>query len=313
MKHLTVGIFHDDTLARELGKKDNESDILMFNRKMDDSIFTFMLPLEDKLSVKSQIVSSIDTAIVAFTKMTRELGETVVLLDSLGVSKGVAVVSPYATPEQISAISKNTSVKSFIVEKRDSVSILTFLKSLNPERDRNSSAVVVVDHSFSVRGVGEVALGFVKKGTVRKYDKLSLLPANKEVLVRSIQIQDEDCDEGEAGSRVGLAIKGATVDEMKRGSILCAPDSAKTGTTVRLTFKKSPFYSDSIREGDFHAAIGMQTVPVAITEESENAMIIETEKPIVFTPDDTFVLLDFNAKKMRIMGNGHALRDWYDR
>jgi selenocysteine-specific translation elongation factor len=73
MKHLTVGVFRDDTIGRELGKKGTESDIVMFNRKMDQHIFTFMSPVEDKLSAKSQIISSIDAAIVAFTGMTREL------------------------------------------------------------------------------------------------------------------------------------------------------------------------------------------------------------------------------------------------
>ena len=65
-------------------------------------------------------------------------------------------------------------------------------------------------------------LGFVKKGIVRKYDKLTLLPANKEVMVRSIQIQDEDHEQAEAGPRVGLAMKGAPIEDLKRGSVLCA-------------------------------------------------------------------------------------------
>ncbi len=313
MKHLTVGVFHDDTLGRELGKKDTESDILMFNRKIDDHIFTFMYPVEDRLSVKSQIISSIDAAIVTFGGMTKELGETIVLLDSLGVSKGITVTTAYATPDQVAATIKDTSLESFIVERRDPVKILTLLKSLDPERDTDSSAVVVVDHSFSVRGVGEVMLGFVKKGVVRKYDELSLLPADKEVMVRSIQIQDEDCDEGEAGSRVGLAIKGATVDQMRRGSILCASGSAKTSTTIKLAFEKSPFYSDSIREGDFHATVGMQTVPVAITEKSESSIIIESQKSVAYMPEGTFLLLNLNAKKTRIMGKGRELQDGYDR
>jgi selenocysteine-specific translation elongation factor len=34
---------------------------------------------------------------------------------------------------------------------------------------------VEVDHSFSVKGVGEVILGFVKKGIVKRYDDLHLL------------------------------------------------------------------------------------------------------------------------------------------
>jgi len=47
MKHLTIGIFHDENLGRELGRKGTESDILMFNRKTDESIFTFMHPVEE--------------------------------------------------------------------------------------------------------------------------------------------------------------------------------------------------------------------------------------------------------------------------
>jgi selenocysteine-specific translation elongation factor len=112
MKHLAVGVFHDDAIGRELGRKETGSDIVMFNRKMDEHIFTFMSPLDDKLSAKSQIISSIDAAVVTFAEMTRELGETVVLLDSPGISKGIAVTSLYATPDQITAITKDTSLSS---------------------------------------------------------------------------------------------------------------------------------------------------------------------------------------------------------
>lgn len=306
MRHLTVVVFHDDALGRELGKKDTESDIVMSNRRVDDRTFIFMSPVEDKLTVKSQIVSSIDAAIVAFAGMTRELGETVVMLDSLGISNGIALTSPYATPEQIAALTNDTSLESFIVGKRDPIRILEMLKVYRPERDTSSPAFIVVDHSFSVRGVGEVLLGFVKKGIVRKYDKLTLLPANKEVMVRSIQVQDEDYDESEAGTRVGLSIKGATIDEMKRGSTLTAPDTAKTASKLELAFGKSPFYTDEVREGAFHATVGMQTVPITITETKATSIVIESEKQIVYTPQDTFLIIDLNAKKMRIMGKGHA-------
>jgi selenocysteine-specific translation elongation factor len=306
MNHLTVGIFHDDALGRELGKKGTESDIAMFNRKMDDHIFTFMSAVEDKLAAKSQIISSIDAAIVVFEKMTRELGETVVMLNSLGVSRGIAVTSLYATPDQIAAVTKDTALKSFTVETRDAVKILEVLKGCRPERDTTPPTMVVVDHSFSVKGVGEVILGFVKKGIVKKYDNLTLLPANKEVMVRSIQMQDEDYDQAEAGSRVGLAMKGATVDEMKRGSLICTPGSVKTATKLKLSFKKSPFYSEDLKEGAFHATVGMQTVPIIITEPSATSITIESEKPIAFTPQDIFLLLDLNAKKTRIMGTGIA-------
>lgn len=309
MKHLTVGVFHDDTLGPQLGKKGTESDIAMFNRKMGDEIFTFMSPVEDKLTAKSQIISSIDAAIVVFPGMTRELGETLVILDLLGISHGIAVTSPYATSDRIFPIIKDTSLKSFVVEERDPIKILELLKGYQPERDTVSLALVVVDHSFSVKGVGEVILGFVRRGIVRKYDELMLLPANKEVIVRSIQMQDEDYDHAEAGSRVGLAMKGATADEMKRGSILCAPGTAKTSTSFKLSFKKSPFYSDDFSEGTFHVTLGMQTVPISITNISATSIAIESEKPIAYTPEDTFLLLNLNAKKMRVMGKGQVLKE----
>lgn len=307
MKHLTVGIFHDDMLCRELGKKGTESDIAMFNRKMDDLIFTFMSPVEDKISPKSQIIYDIDTAVVAFTQMTRELGETIVMLDSLGVSKGIAITSPYATLDQITQIIKDTSMKSFNLEQRNDMRILEVLKGYSPKRDTTSPVAVVVDHSFSVKGVGEVILGFVKRGVVRKYDKLTLLPAKKEVTVRSIQMQDEDYDEAEAGSRVGLAVKGATIEEMKRGSLLCTSEVAKTGNVLKLAFKKSPYYAESLREGAFHATVGMQTAPVTVIGKDETSITIESETPFAYSPEDTFLLIDLNAKKMRIMGKGRVL------
>jgi hypothetical protein len=53
----------------------------------------------------------------------------------------------------------------------------------------------------------------------------------------------------------------------------------------------------------------MQTVPITITGKSETSLVIESEKPIVYTPEDIFLLLDLNAKKMRIMGKAFAIQD----
>lgn len=309
MKNLTIGLFHDDTFGRELGRKGTESDILMFNKKMEEYIFTFMNPVDDKIIPKSQIAASIDAAIIVFNAISREVGETVVMLDSFGVSDGIAVTSLYATPDQIAAITKDTSVGSFIVGTRDSAKILEVLKGLRPRRDMDSPAMVAVDHSFSVKGVGEVVLGFVKKGIVRKYDALTLLPANKEVVVRSIQMQDEDFDQAEAGARVGLAIKNATIEEMRRGSVLCAPGSVKASSRLELSFQKNSFYSSEIRKEDFHATVGMQTVPITITNASATKLSIETKKPVAYTPNDIFLLLDLNATRTRIMGKGRPIHN----
>jgi selenocysteine-specific translation elongation factor len=141
---------------------------------------------------------------------------------------------------------------------------------------------------------------------VKKYGTLRLLPANKEVVVRSIQIQDEDYEQADAGTRVGLAVRGATVDGMARGSVLTSLLSVKADTELNIKFKKSAFYTDEIKLGAFHATVGMQTVPITITEKSEESISLQPAKAIVREPDQPMVLLDLNAKKARVMGKGTA-------
>jgi selenocysteine-specific translation elongation factor len=307
MKNLAVGIFHDEELGREMGKKGRESDITMFNRKTEHSIFTFLSPVMDKLAVKSQIMSSIDVALLSIQKMTTEVGETILMLDSFGISQGIVIVPPYTDQNRIKALMKDTSLASFLIKERDCTSILGFLNEINPQRKLTDPPMITVDHSFSVKGVGEVVLGFVKKGTLRRHDSLLLLPANKEVVVRSIQIQDNEVEEAEAGSRVGLAIKGATAEEMKRGSLLCLSTSATRTSTISLSFTHNRFYAEHIKEGLFHVTVGMQTVPVNVTNIQNGSLTVQSEKPLVYTPDDTFLLMNLNAKKLHIVGHGKAI------
>jgi len=304
MRHLTVGVFHDDALAKELGKSGTVSDIAMYNRKTDEYIFTFMSPVNDKLTAKSEIISTIDAAILVFSQMSRELGETILMLDLLGVKRGIAISTAYATPEQIKPITQDTSIKSYRVSEKDPGKLLELLKDIAPPRDNASPPVITVDHSFSVKGVGEVVLGFVKKGTVKKYDKLNLLPAGKEVLVRSIQVQDEDHESAEAGTRVGLAIKGAGLEELGRGSVLTSSGEVKSLSNATLRFTRNRFYGEDISAGVFHATVGMQTNPVTISIPIDDSIVVESAKAIVYEPQDTALLLDLNAKKNRIVGKG---------
>jgi hypothetical protein len=51
----------------------------------------------------------------------------------------------------------------------------------------------------------------------------------------------------------------------------------------------------------------MQTVPVSIAETGATTIVIETEKPVVYTPEDNFLLLNLNAKKTRIIGTGRTI------
>jgi len=115
MKHVTVGIFHDEALGRELGKKGTVSDLVMFNKKTDDCVYTFMAPFEEKLTAKTQILSSIDAAIVNCEQMTAQVGETILLLDSLGITEGMLLLPAYADVTALHQMIQNTSLEQFTI------------------------------------------------------------------------------------------------------------------------------------------------------------------------------------------------------
>ncbi len=303
MKHVAVGIFHDDALGKELGKKGTESDIVMFNKKTDECVYTFMSPFENKLTAKTQILSSIDVAIVNCEQMTAEVGETILLLDSMGITEGMLLLPAYSDVTVLHQMIKNTSLEHFIVLERNIPKIIGHLVTMNPKRDVSSPAIVITDHSFSVKGIGEVILGFVKQGIINTHDMMRLLPADKEVMIRSIQMQDKDFESAPAGCRVGLAVKGATVEELKRGAIFSADGAATIDTRFTLRFTKNRYYPE-VKKGIFHGTIGMQSLPVTIIEIAEDSISIETEKPIGYSKNDPFILLDLNAKKLHHIGTG---------
>jgi selenocysteine-specific translation elongation factor len=301
MNQMTIGIFHDDLLAKDLGKKATESDMVFFHRKTDDTIFSFIYPVEDKITPKSQIMNMIDLAIISAEKITPALGETILLLDSIHINKGIILIEPFTDTTQLNSLIKNTTIDSFEKMPKDIHRIMKFIQKQSIRRNDTLPAVATIDHSFQVKGIGEVALGFVNQGTIKKHDKLKLLPPDKEIIIRSIQIQDKDVDEAPAGSRTGLAIKGAMIDDLKRGYLICEEKAVETKTKWTLSFTKNPFYQN-LSAGKFHATIGLQTMPIIISEINDKSITIESEKPISIMNNQRFIILDLNARKLHHIG-----------
>ena len=304
MKYINVGIFQDDRIGKDLGKRESETDIVMHSRKTDNCIYTFLQPRDDRLETKAEIMSVIDAAIISFENITPSLGETVLMLDAFGISEGVAVVPPYAELNRITAITKGTSLESYHMKKNDPAEIMEVLSALSPKRDSSSAPAIRIDQAFSVRGVGEVALGFVTMGTVRKFDKLEILPGNREVIIRSIQVHDKDVGSAEAGVRIGIAVKGAESKDMGRGCIICGPGQAECGSRIELSFTRNRFYSGEISGRKCHATVGMETVPVSVECRDGSKVIITSEKPVAYTKYDRFILIDMNAKTVHLIGYG---------
>ena len=85
------------------------------------------------------------------------------------------------------------------------------------KRARDDLFRLPVDRAFTVRGAGTVVTGSVWSGTVRKGDKVRLLPSGSSARVRAVQVHGEERPLSGAGTRCALSLAGLALDQSGRG------------------------------------------------------------------------------------------------
>ncbi|TRO61431.1 elongation factor Tu, partial [Candidatus Bathyarchaeota archaeon] len=212
MPNLNIAVLGKPGYSRELGKKGTESDITLYNAKKGHVTQTIIEASKypEKLQSLFFAASFADMAVLVVEEINAALGETILMLNCLGVKEGIIVLRNYITADQIKRFTKDTSLADYKIMDEDLPQLRQILQekadavTSGPSSEYGS---VVIDHSFNVRGIGAVALGVVKSGQIHKHDKLKALPTDKVAQVRSIQKHDDDFDTAEIGDRVGVALK----------------------------------------------------------------------------------------------------------
>jgi selenocysteine-specific elongation factor len=100
---------------------------------------------------------------------------------------------------------------------------LRLLAAQAPERNSSGPSRLPIDRAFSMRGFGTVVTGTLVSGRVSLEEELSLLPGDRRVKVRGIQVHGARQTDAMAGQRVALNLGGIEVSEVARGQVLVAP------------------------------------------------------------------------------------------
>jgi selenocysteine-specific translation elongation factor len=156
---------------------------------------------------------------------------------------------------------------------------------------------VPIDHAFPVKGLGAVALGVVRRGTLRAHDRLRLYPTPKLVEVRSVQVHDVERREAESGERVGVALKGVEADELSRGQTLAPEGSLSAGTALTLgPLDRCRYYRGDASPGALlHLSLGLQVVPATLDALEPSVTRVSTDRPVVGAPNDPAYLIDLSV------------------
>ncbi len=294
---VTVAVVGSPGLAAELGKGGPPSDLTLYHAVRDGHAETIVAPTQfpEKFPPLVAALGMADRILLVVGELNRAVAETIATVELVDVPTEV-VLGPAVGDGEIARLLKGGRLEGAPRRPLDPVALRADLAGWNaPERP--GAPLAVIDHAFPVKGVGTVALGIVKQGTLRAHERHRLWPGPKEVEVRSIQVHDVDRREAACGERVGLALKGVEPDEVPRGSVVGPPDALRAAARLSVErLEKGRYYRGDLTEGaHLHLAVGLQIVPVVLARVDAGGTTLETDRPVAFAPGAPALLLDLSA------------------
>ncbi|KAL3957707.1 hypothetical protein ACCO45_008285 [Purpureocillium lilacinum] len=90
-----------------------------------------------------------------------------------------------------------------------------------------------VEDVFSISGRGTVVSGRVERGVLKRDEEVELVGKGKEVIktkVTDIETFKKSCEQSQAGDNSGLLIRGIRREDVRRGMVVCKPNTVKSHT-----------------------------------------------------------------------------------
>lgn len=237
-----------------------------------------------------------DRGVLVVGTLDRAFAESVATLDLFDLPVGLYLTDGMGEPE-VQRLLKGSRFESAALPVLDLPHLRDELLGWSPLPVAEGAVSVRLDHAFPVKGVGTVALGFVRRGTLQAHDRLRLWPTEREVEVRSIQSQDIDVREARQGTRVGVALKGVDADEISRGQLLAPPAGHSVGNRLVLRSPRlSRYYRGRVEAGaQLQLLVGLQLVPARVDAEAGGRWELSTDRSLVADRGDPVWLADLSA------------------
>ncbi len=309
MSNLNVAVLGAKGVAEEIGKRGTVTDVTFFELKRGDASVTLLEPSRypDKLSSLFYAAEMAEFAILVVDALDAHLGETIVMADTVGISRGWIVLRNYIQPEQIRPLLVDTNLESYELKEYDSNAMREELLDLAEEYKREpgegSSGSCPVDSHFNVKGVGTVVLGSIVHGHIRKHDKMRILPLNREVVLKSIQKHDLDADSAVKGDHTGLALRGIESDELDRGFVLTTDKDVTMSRKFTRKVDLVKYWRDPLKDGMvMHLGHWMQMVPFRISVSGDD-VAFDLDTDLIYRPGDKATIMYLEGGKLRVVGS----------
>jgi len=105
-----------------------------------------------------------------------------------------------------------------------------------PPREVDKPFLMPVEDVFSITGRGTVATGRIETGIVKTGEELQIIGLGAEGLktvCTGVEMFRKILDEGQAGDNVGILLRGVDKAAIKRGMVICHPNTIKPHTKIK--------------------------------------------------------------------------------
>ena len=169
-----------------------------------------------------------------------------------------------------------------------------------------------IDRVFALAGAGTVVTGSTWSGTIAAGDSVRLLPLDREVRVRSIQVHSQDAGQASPGRRTALALVGAAKEELERGHVAVTGPGWAATSTLDVSLELLPAVRKALAvRTRIRVHLGTAEVLGRVAQvrgiapgESGLARLL-LERPIVARGGDRFVIRSFSP--VTTIGGGVVL------
>jgi len=314
MEGITIGVFGTEQQTKSafessIAKKSEAEGITVFHRIEGGRRYSFLDSADypDRIQGYARVASISDHALFLFPKsgtLSSQDGELAVLLESLGLPGTLELMDGSVTPEAAVSALRGTTVSLYRAEERFPSSAAIDLSYACPRQDWPAKGTLIyVDRSFSVKGVGTVALGFVLAGGVAVHDQLRGIPGPEGLKfdVKGIQVNDVDVNSAGRGIRVGISLRGVEAKELEKTHWL---DDGSFALTDRPTFRftKAAFYKQQIIGRDLHLQLPGELMTATFTEPSPGIVRASLPAPAPVWEGMKAGVVDLNGRPLRIAG-----------
>ncbi|MFL5756440.1 MAG: selenocysteine-specific translation elongation factor [Chloroflexota bacterium] len=244
------------------------------------------------------------------------------LLDALGIRDGVAAVTKVdaVSPQRVSdvhaevtALLRRTTLTSAPVISVSSVDgagldelrtrLSEVAERVAPRLASGAGGRLAIDRVFAVRGRGAVVTGSLRGGMVRTGDVLRLVPGDRDVRIREVQVRGVTVD-ASTGGRTGFNLASIAAADLHRGLVLTADPSVVASSRLLVALRPavtlgSSVVSEPAADESVRVHIGTESVDAIVVRGPREAIelgdgqtlaILRLDRPIAVAPGDRFVV-----------------------